>query len=41
MLCSLNLFSHLLIIMDTQFYNGQDPTYEDYPINDVLQMIGR
>ena len=41
MLWTLNLFSYLLIIMDTQFYNGQDHTYEDYPINDVLQMIGR
>jgi len=40
-LWALNLFSYLVIIMDTQYYNGQDHTYEDYPINDVLQMIGR
>ncbi|CAF5138344.1 unnamed protein product, partial [Rotaria magnacalcarata] len=41
MLWTLNLFSYLVIIMDTQYYNGQDHTYDDYPINDVLQMIGR
>ena len=41
MLWSLTLFSYLVIIMDTQYYNGQDHTYEDFPINDVLQMIGR
>ncbi len=27
--------------MDTQYYNGQGHTYEDYPINDMLQMCGR
>ncbi|GBP96191.1 Putative U5 small nuclear ribonucleoprotein 200 kDa helicase [Eumeta japonica] len=27
--------------MDTQFYNGKNHSYEDYPITDVLQMIGR
>ncbi|CAF1188389.1 unnamed protein product [Adineta steineri] len=41
MLWTLNLFSYLVIIMDTQYYNGQDHTYDDYPIVDVLQMIGR
>jgi len=40
-LWSLNLFSSLVIIMDTQYYNGQEHTYDDYPINDILQMIGR
>ena len=41
MLWSLNLFAYLVIIMDTQYYNGQNHTYDDYPISDVLQMIGR
>ena len=41
MLWSLNLFAYLVIIMDTQYYNGQDHTYDDYPISDILQMIGR
>ncbi len=30
----------LVIIMDTQFYEGRDHRYVDYPITDVLQMIG-
>ncbi|XP_065217022.1 U5 small nuclear ribonucleoprotein 200 kDa helicase [Planococcus citri] len=38
---SLNIFSHLVIIMDTQYYDGKIHSYEDYPITDVLQMIGR
>lgn len=36
-----NIFAHLVIIMDTQFYNGKIHAYEDYPITDVLQMVGR
>ncbi|XP_041761550.1 putative U5 small nuclear ribonucleoprotein 200 kDa helicase [Anopheles merus] len=38
---ALNISAHLVIIMDTQFYNGRNHTYDDYPITDVLQMIGR
>jgi pre-mRNA-splicing helicase BRR2 len=38
---SLILESYLVIIMDTQYYNGQYHTYEDYPISDMLQMCGR
>lgn len=38
---SVNILAHLVIIMDTQFYNGKIHAYEDYPITDVLQMIGR
>ncbi|CAH1101603.1 unnamed protein product [Psylliodes chrysocephalus] len=38
---AVNIFSHLVIIMDTQFYNGKIHAYEDYPITDVLQMVGR
>lgn len=37
----LGLSAHLAIIMDTQYYNGKIHAYEDYPVTDVLQMIGR
>ena len=37
----LNLAAHLVIVMDTQYYNGKIHAYEDYPVTDVLQMIGR
>jgi len=33
--------AHLVVIMDTQTYNGKMLAYQDYPITDVLQMIGR
>ncbi|XP_022669999.1 U5 small nuclear ribonucleoprotein 200 kDa helicase-like [Varroa jacobsoni] len=35
------LQAHLVVIMDTQFYNGKIHSYDDYPITSVLQMIGR
>ncbi|KAF8792805.1 U5 small nuclear ribonucleoprotein 200 kDa helicase-like [Argiope bruennichi] len=37
----LSLAAHLVVIMDTQYYNGKIHTYEDYSITDVLQMVGR
>ena len=37
----LGLSAHLVVIMDTQYYNGKIHAYEDYPIPDVLQMLGR
>uniref|UniRef100_A0A670Z8Y4 U5 small nuclear ribonucleoprotein 200 kDa helicase n=1 Tax=Pseudonaja textilis TaxID=8673 RepID=A0A670Z8Y4_PSETE len=37
----MNLAAHLVIIMDTQYYNGKIHAYVDYPIYDVLQMVGR
>lgn len=37
----LNISAYLVIIMDTQYYNGKIHSYEDYPITDVIQMIGR
>lgn len=37
----INISSYLTIIMDTQFYNGKNHSYEDYTITDVLQMVGR
>lgn len=33
--------AHLGIIMGTQYYEGKEHKYTDYPIVDVLQMIGR
>ncbi|XP_031639377.1 putative U5 small nuclear ribonucleoprotein 200 kDa helicase, partial [Contarinia nasturtii] len=37
----ISISAHLTVIMDTQYYNGKNHSYEDYPITDVLQMIGR
>lgn len=37
----LNLNAHLVIIMDTQYYNGKNHVYEDFPVTSILQMIGR
>jgi pre-mRNA-splicing helicase BRR2 len=36
---SLNAF--LVIIMNTQYYDGREHRYADYPIADILQMMGR
>lgn len=33
--------AHLVVVMDTQYYDGKTHSYEDYPVTDVLQMIGR
>merc|ERR1719210_2240516 len=38
---SLTIQAHLVVIMDTQDYNGRTHTYQDYPITDILAMIGR
>ncbi|XP_053694664.1 U5 small nuclear ribonucleoprotein 200 kDa helicase [Sabethes cyaneus] len=37
----LNITAYLVVIMDTQFYNGKSHSYDDYPITDVMQMVGR
>jgi pre-mRNA-splicing helicase BRR2 len=37
----LNLAAHLVVIVDTQYYNGKLHAYEDYPVTEVLQMTGR
>ncbi|CAG8457348.1 10482_t:CDS:2 [Diversispora eburnea] len=37
----LNLNCHMVIIMGTQYYEGKEHRYADYPITDVLQMMGR
>ena len=36
----LNVTAYVVIIMDTQVYNGQHHVYEDYPLADVLHMVG-
>ncbi|CAJ0915055.1 unnamed protein product, partial [Mesorhabditis belari] len=36
----INMQAYVVIIMDTQFYNGRYHVYEDYPIADVLHMVG-
>jgi len=33
--------AHLVVIMDTQYYDGRGHRYVDYPVTDILQMIGR
>merc|ERR1719509_350381 len=38
---ALSISSHLVIIMDTQYYNGKLHAYHDYPVTDILQMVGR
>lgn len=37
----LKLRAHLVVIMDTQFYNGKAHAYEDYSLYEVLHMVGR
>merc|ERR1712190_646937 len=36
-----NFPAHLVIIKGTEYYDGQLKRYVDYPITDVLQMMGR
>jgi len=38
---SLPVASYMVIIMGVQFYEGKEPRYVDYPVMDVLQMMGR
>ena len=37
----LSLRAQLVVLMDTQHYDGSEHRYVDYPITDILQMIGR
>ena len=37
----LALQAHLVVITDTQFYDGAEHRYVDYPVTDLLQMVGR
>ena len=34
------LNAHLVVLMDAQHYDGAEHRYVDYPVTDVLQMIG-
>ena len=36
-----NLPAHLVIVKGTEYYDGKTSRYVDYPLTDVLQMIGR
>uniref|UniRef100_A0A0N5ASB3 U5 small nuclear ribonucleoprotein 200 kDa helicase n=1 Tax=Syphacia muris TaxID=451379 RepID=A0A0N5ASB3_9BILA len=36
----ISISAYVVIIMDTQYYNGKDHVYDDYPIGDVLHMVG-
>ncbi|KAG1902400.1 DNA polymerase theta/eta [Suillus fuscotomentosus] len=38
---SLPVASYMVIIMGVQYYEGKEHRYVDYPVMDVLQMIGR
>lgn len=33
--------AHLVIVMGTQFFEGREHRYIDYPISDILQMFGK
>eukprot|EP01135_Chromosphaera_perkinsii_P009183 Nk52_evm18s1671 gene=Nk52_evmTU18s1671 len=37
---TLNVRSQLVILMDTQYFDGKEHQYLDYPIVDVVQMLG-
>lgn len=38
---SISMAAYLVIILDTQWYNGRIHAYEDYPVTDVMHMLGR
>jgi pre-mRNA-splicing helicase BRR2 len=37
---SMNMKSKLVVVMGCQYYEGKEHRYVDYPVTDVLQMIG-
>jgi pre-mRNA-splicing helicase BRR2 len=37
----LDITAHLVIVMNTQFFDGREHRYIDYPISDILQMFGK
>ena len=37
----LDCTAHLVVIMGTQFFDGRDHRYIDYPISEILQMFGK
>lgn len=36
----IKMHAYLVIMMDTQYYNGKYHVYEDYPISDILHIVG-
>merc|ERR1712001_746104 len=38
---SLTIQAHMVVIMDTQYHGGKLHAYHDYPVTDILQMVGR
>ncbi|XP_065175302.1 U5 small nuclear ribonucleoprotein 200 kDa helicase-like [Sycon ciliatum] len=36
----LDMQAHLVVIMDTQYFDGRNHRYADYPITNILQMVG-
>ncbi|PRQ41549.1 putative RNA helicase [Rosa chinensis] len=39
-MCHEQLSTHLVVVMGTQYYDGRENLHTDYPIADLLQMIG-
>jgi pre-mRNA-splicing helicase BRR2 len=37
----MSLSAYLVIVMGTQYYDGREHRYADYPVADLLQMMGR
>lgn len=37
----INLNAHLVVVMGTQFFEGREHRYIDYPISEILQMFGK
>jgi replicative superfamily II helicase len=37
----MNFPAHLVIVKGTEYYDGKTKRYADFPITDVLQMMGR
>ncbi|EON62048.1 hypothetical protein W97_01267 [Coniosporium apollinis CBS 100218] len=37
----INVNAHLVVVMNTQFFEGREHRYIDYPISEVLQMFGK
>eukprot|EP01027_Heterolobosea_sp_BB2_P011038 GEZU01016104.1.p1 GENE.GEZU01016104.1~~GEZU01016104.1.p1 ORF type:complete len:2151 (-),score=711.87 GEZU01016104.1:145-6597(-) len=37
----MDMSAHLVVIAGTQYYDGKEHRYADYPLTDILQMMGR
>ncbi|KAI5074534.1 hypothetical protein GOP47_0010495 [Adiantum capillus-veneris] len=37
----MTLVAHLVVVMGTQYFDGRENAHTDYPITDLLQMMGR